>query len=162
VNYYTRGLVAFDWKQPQRLFGHRFSRPGAEVSDAGRHGPYGEIYPEGLYQAVARAARLGKPVIITENGLPDADDDQRPRFLLTHLSQVHRAINDGYPVLGYYHWSLLDNFEWADGWALRFGLIAFDERTGERRMRRSGELYAEIAKSNTVTPEMAKRYLPES
>ena len=101
--------------------------------------------------------RYGVPIYVTEFGLPDADDDQRPRFLLTHLAQVHRAIGEGVPVRGVYHWSLTDNFEWCDGWALRFGLAALDPRTGERRLRRSGELYAAICRENGVTPDMLER-----
>ena len=79
--------------------------------------------------------KYGKPIMITENGLPDDDDDQRPRFLLTHLAQVWRAIREGVPVRGYYHWSLVDNFEWAQGYAMRFGLIEVDFATQERRLR---------------------------
>jgi len=162
INYYTRVRVVFDRRQPTQLFGRRLYTPGAELSDSGRDGPYGEVYPEGLYIVLKRAAQYGKPIYVTENGLPDADDDQRPRFILTHLAQVHQAIQKGVPVKGYYHWSLVDNFEWAEGWALRFGLIAMDEKTQERRMRRSGELYAEIARANAVTREMAERYAPEA
>jgi beta-glucosidase len=82
--------------------------------------------------------------------LPDHDDDQRPRFLLDHLAEVHRAIKEGVDVRGVFIWSLLDNFEWSEGWDLRFGLYAFDERTGERRLRPSGALYAIIARANAL------------
>lgn len=155
LNYYTRDMVAFDSRQ--KLLTRRFPAPGAEVSDAGREGAYGEVYPEGLYRALKKVNRYGVPIYVTEFGLPDADDDQRPRFLLTHLAQVHRAIGEGVPVRGVYHWSLTDNFEWCDGWALRFGLAAFDPQTGERRLRRSGELYAAICRENGVTPDMLER-----
>ena len=159
VNYYSRRLVAFDLHQWRQLFGRHSFREGAELSDSGRLGPYSEIYPQGLYLALRKvAALLGKPIIITENGLPDADDDQRPRFLLTHLAQVHKAIREGLPIQGYYHWSLVDNFEWTEGWALRFGLIEVDPETQERRIRPSGELYAEICRANGITREMAERY----
>ena len=108
-----------------------------------------------------QAARCGKPILITENGIPDADDDQRPRFLLTHLAELWRAIRDGAPVKGYYHWSLIDNFEWSEGWALRFGLIEVDPATQARRVRKSGELFAAIARANAITPEMVARYVPK-
>ena len=65
------------------------------------------------------------------------------------------------PVMGYYHWSLVDNFEWAEGWNLRFGLIEVNPETQERKLRRSGELYAEICKTNTITSDMVQRYTPE-
>ncbi|MDH7485542.1 MAG: glycoside hydrolase family 1 protein [Anaerolineae bacterium] len=158
VNYYTRGLVAFDIRRRREVFGRQGYRPGAALSDSGQFGPYSEIYPEGLYHVLRKVAMLGKPIIVTENGLPDADDDQRPRFLLTHLAQVHRALREGLPIEGYYHWSLVDNFEWAEGWGLRFGLIELDPQTQERRIRPSGHLYAEICRANGITREMARRY----
>jgi len=136
INYYSRDMVAFDVSRPRDLFGRRFHAEGAEMSDGG----YGEVYPEGLYQLLKRLAAYGKPIYVTENGLPDEDDDQRPRFILTHLAALHRAIEEGVPVKGYFHWSLVDNFEWAEGWTLRFGLIALDVETQERTVRRSGQL----------------------
>jgi beta-glucosidase len=135
--------------------------PGAEVSDCGRHGTYGEVYPAGMYRALKRVAGLGKPIYITENGLPDDDDDQRPRFLLTHLAQVQRAIAEGVDVRGYYHWSFTDNFEWAEGWALRFGLVALDEKNQERLPRPSARLFTEIIQANAITPDLVQAYAPE-
>jgi beta-glucosidase len=161
VNYYTRDMVAFEPGQGEFLGLRTLTRPGAEVSDFGRHGPYSEIYPEGLYHVLKRAARLNKPIYVTETGLPDANDDQRPRFLITHLAQVARAIADGADVRGFYHWTLVDNFEWAEGWGLRFGLIALDEKTGQRTPRPSARLFAAIAAENGLTREMVKEYAPE-
>jgi beta-glucosidase len=128
------------------------------VSDSGRNGPYGEIYPEGLYRALKRLAKLGKPIYVTENGLPDADDDQRPCFLLGHLAQIQRAAIEGVDVRGYYHWSFTDNFEWAEGWALRFGLVALDERSQVRSPRPSAKLYSEIARANAITRSMVQQF----
>lgn len=161
LNYYTRSLVAFEPGQGELLGMRRFPKPGTEISDHGRHGTYGEVYPGGMYRALMRAARLGVPIYVTETGLPDADDDQRPRFLITHLAQVARAIGDGADVRGFYHWSLTDNFEWAEGWALRFGLIALDEKTQERTLRPSGRLFAAIAAENALTRDMVQTYAPE-
>jgi beta-glucosidase len=132
------------------------------VSDCGRNGTYGEVYPAGIYRVLKRAARLRKPIYITENGLPDANDDQRPRFLLTYLAQVQRAIEEGVDVRGYYHWTFADNFEWAEGWGLRFGLVALDERTQTRTPRPSARLYSEIIGANAITREMVDAYAPES
>ena len=160
VNYYTRLRVSLrrqDDGRPKLLQ----PTPGAEVSDSGRYGPYGEIYPQGFYRVLRRAAQLGKPIYVTENGLPDADDDQRPRFLLTHLAQLQRAISEGLDVRGYYHWSLVDNFEWAEGWALRFGLVALDEETQARTPRPSAQLYSDIIRANGITREMVAAYAPE-
>jgi len=154
ANYYTRKRVS-----PQRQFLQL--TPGAEVSDSGHYGPYGELFPQGIYRALKRVATLGKPIYITENGLPDDDDDQRPRYLLTHLAQVQRAIAEGVDVRGYYHWSFIDNFEWAEGWALRFGLVALDETTQVRTPRRCAQLYTDVIRANAITSEAVATYAPE-
>ena len=160
LNYYTRLRVNV---RPAVEGRTNFLQPtpGAEVSDSGRHGPYGEIYPLGFYRALKRVGQLGKPIYVTENGLPDADDDQRPRFLLTHLAQLQQAIREGLDVRGYYHWSFVDNFEWAEGWALRFGLVALDEKTQVRTPRPSAGLYSDIIQANGLTQEMVAAHAPE-
>jgi beta-glucosidase len=160
VNYYNRRRVNLH-RQNGRFLDMLQPTPGAETSDHGRNGTYGEVYPAGLYRVLKRVAGLGKPIYITENGLPDADDDQRPRFLLTHLAQMQRAIAEGVDVQGYYHWSFTDNFEWAEGWALRFGLVALDEKTQARTPRPSAKLYSEIIRNNAITPEMIQTYAPK-
>ncbi|RPI58964.1 MAG: glycoside hydrolase family 1 protein [Chloroflexi bacterium] len=158
VNYYTRWLVGL--RPGNRGLLH--PRPGAECSDCGRGGTYGEIYPAGMRRVLARVARLGKPIYVTENGLPDADDDQRPCFLLTHLAEMHRAMAQGADVRGYYHWTFVDNFEWSEGWNLRFGLVALDPETQARTPRRSAELFSRIARQNAITPEMVQEFAPEA
>jgi beta-glucosidase len=160
LNYYHRQRVSLNNRDGGRLSVLQ-PTPGAQLSDFGRNGTYGEIYPAGLYRALARLKRFRKPVYITENGLPDRDDDLRPAFLLAHLVQVQRAIREGVDVRGYYHWSFTDNFEWAEGWALRFGLVALDPQTQSRTPRPSAKLYAEIISHNAVTPEMVARYAPQ-
>jgi beta-glucosidase len=152
LNYYSRSRVALISRTPAWVFGHRFTPADVEQSDVGSDDKtYGEIYPHGLYRALRRIdRRLSLPIYITETGLPDHDDDQRPRYILNHLAEVHRAIQHGVDVRGVFLWSLLDNFEWAEGWGLRFGLYAFDQRTGERRLRPSGALYAIIARANAI------------
>ena len=157
LNYYTRDLVAFDPTQRQTLFSRRLHADDAELLDGG----YGEFYPQGLFRCLQRLARLGLPIYVTENGIPDNDDDQRPRYLLTHLHQMWHAIQLCYPVMGYYHWTLVDNFEWAEGWTLRFGLIELDPKSQARTPRRSAELYANIAQSNAITPQTIDSYAPE-
>jgi len=104
---------------------------------------------------------MGLPIYITENGIPDADDDQRPKALLLHLHELWRVLQQNAPVLGYYHWTLVDNFEWAEGWTLRFGLIALDPETQQRTPRPSADLYAAIARSHSLTSEMIHAYAPE-
>jgi beta-glucosidase len=151
LNYYGRTWVRFDHRAPAWTFSRGFIPPHVEQSDQNSRGQaYGEVYPNGIYRALMRASRLDLPIYITETGLPDHDDDQRPRFILSHLGEVHRAILEGADVRGVFIWSLLDNFEWSEGWELRFGLYAFDERTGERTLRPSGALYAAIARANAI------------
>lgn len=156
LNYYTRELVSFDLLHARELFGRRHFSPDAEMSDNN----YGEIYPQGLMQAIRLAVSYGRPIFITENGLPDADDDQRPRFILTHLRKVWAAIQFNWPVMGYYHWSLVDNFEWDRGWLERFGLIELDPATQERKLRRSGELYGQICRRGAIDWEIVAEYAP--
>ncbi len=157
LNYYTREMVAFDRTQSQSLFGRRQHAEGAEMLDGG----YGEFYAQGMFRCLQRLARLNLPIYVTENGIPDDDDDQRPRYLLTHLHQMWHAIQMCYPVEGYYHWTLVDNFEWAEGWSLRFGLIALDPDTQVRTSRPSAGLYAEAIQANAITPQIIDTYAPE-
>jgi len=147
VNYYTRDRVHFaPWAVHLALGVHRPTR-GAPTSDFG----YGEIYPEGLLRVVRQVWRgYGKPVYVTENGLPDAQDRWRPRFLLDHLAALHAAVAEGAPVLGYYHWSLVDNFEWTEGWRMKFGLVAVDPSTQRRQPRPSASVYAEVCAANAL------------
>jgi len=157
LNYYTRDLVAFDHTRRQALFNRRLHASDAELLDGG----YGEFYARGIFRCLQRLARLGLPIYVTENGIPDADDDQRPRYLLTHLHQIWHAIQFCYPVMGYYHWTLVDNFEWAEGWTLRFGLIALDPEAQTRTPRPSADLYTEVVRANAITPDAIDTYAPE-
>jgi len=142
LNYYTRDVVRFDRRNRGELFAVRTVPEGAPISDLGW-----EIHPRGLGVVLRELARKRKPIWITENGIADAADTRRERFIVDHLREIALAIDDGVLVRGYLHWSLLDNFEWAEGYAPRFGLYAVDYATQERALRPSGEAYAAIAKS---------------
>ncbi len=157
LNYYTRDVVAFERKKARQLFGRHFHHEDAELLDGG----YGELYPQGMARSLKRLARLGLPIYVTENGIPDADDDQRPRAILAHLHQVWKVIQECVPVMGYYHWTLVDNFEWAEGWTLRFGLIELDRETQERTIRRSAYLYRDVCRANGITPRIIDEHVPE-
>ncbi|MHB8598314.1 MAG: family 1 glycosylhydrolase [Ktedonobacteraceae bacterium] len=98
---------------------------------------------------------------ITENGLRDASDHHRPQAILEHLAMVHRAISEGIPVYGYFHWSLVDNFEWLEGWGAHLGLIAMDLLTQKRTPRPSSSLYGEICHANAITENIVERYAPQ-
>ena len=165
VNYYTRDMVKFDLTNPAELFGQRFVRPGAVCNDPGLGNVFGEIYPEGIYRvlrAIYRRTRGNKPFYITENGFSDAGDSRRPRAILEHLAMLHRAISEGIPVRGYLHWSLVDNFEWDEGWSARFGLIELDLRTMQRIPRASASMFGEICRANAITEAIVERYAPEA
>ena len=93
----------------------------------------------------------GKPVYVTENGLADAGDDQRARYLLGHLRRLRAAMRSGEAnVKGYFAWSLVDNFEWAAGYYPRFGFFGYDHRTLQRRERPSARVFKRIARSGSL------------
>ena len=146
VNYYFRILVRWD-VLPWRFF---------EPPEMGPHQKteYGwEIYPKGLYRVLKRVGQMGKPMLITENGIADEDDDQRARYLVAHLRQAHRAMREGVDLRGYIHWSLLDNFEWSQGFTKRFGLAEVNFESQRRTLRPSAYLYREIARANRVSSQ---------
>jgi beta-glucosidase len=146
INYYSRDVVRFSPRAAGELFVHRGVPAGAEVSDLGW-----EVYPEGLGMLLRTwSRRSGLPVYVTENGIADATDARRASFIVRHLTEVARALADGVDVRGYFHWSLLDNFEWSEGYTPRFGLVAVDYDTLERRPRKSASVYAQIAKDRAL------------
>lgn len=89
----------------------------------------------------------GKPVLVTENGIDAADDTERTRFILEAVASVEAAKADGVPVLGYIHWSLLDNFEWFSGYGPRFGLVAVDRNSFTRTVKPSAVVLGRIARA---------------
>ena len=110
-----------------------------------------EVYPKGIYDIVQFCARRypSMPIYITENGIADASDSVRAAYIRDHLAWLHRAIAEGADVRGYIYWSLLDNFEWAEGYRMKFGLVAVDFEHGcARRVRESARCYAQICKEN--------------
>lgn len=109
-----------------------------------------EIYPQGIYYVLKELKKYQKPIYITENGVADAEDKLRKDFIKDHLFWVEKAISEKANVRGYFHWSLIDNFEWAKGFGPRFGLIEIDYKTLERKMRSSANFYAEICKNNQL------------
>jgi len=147
LNYYAR------WRGKMFAPDAHVATEGAPVNDLGW-----ELYPRGIGEAVQRLTDLGVPIIVTENGVADAKDRLRPRVLVDTLAHLAEAIQRGAPVLGYFHWSLIDNFEWADGYRGRFGLYAvdFSQPDRPRRRRRSAEIYAQIAGSNEVDTELLR------
>ncbi len=101
--------------------------------------------PEGLYPLLLRAwAHYKKPIIVTENGVADAKDQYRRWWIEESIVAMERAMSEGVKIKGYFHWSLLDNFEWADGWWPKFGLVEVDREHGmERKIRPSAKWFAD-------------------
>ncbi len=138
INYYTRNLIRFKW-DPANLFGELATKEKAPINDVGA-----EIYPEGLYQICRECyEKYNVPIFITENGVCDSSDKIRAKFIYDHLKQITRLIDDGIPIKRYYHWSLIDNFEWEYGESIRYGLVYNDFDTQVRTIRASGRFYGE-------------------
>jgi beta-glucosidase len=133
LNYYfSHSLVKFFLKRE-------------EVSDLGWR-----IVPQGIYYVLKDLKKYNKAIFITENGLADAQDKKRAKFIIDHLKWIHKAIEEGIDVRGYFHWSLIDNFEWDKGFKPRFGLVEIDYKTLQRIPRPSSKIYAQICKNNSL------------
>jgi beta-glucosidase len=158
-NYYTRDYVTFDLRKIRTAFAHNFYSKDADLSD----NKFMANEPDGMFEGLKWITRMfpNLPIIITENGVEDADDHLRPRYIAQHIHQMWRSVNFNWPVKGYFHWTLVDNFEWERGWTQRFGLWALDEKTQKRTKRPSADLYAEICKENGLSSEMVQKYCPE-
>lgn len=117
-----------------------------------------EIWPTSLYYCLKELKKYNKPVYITENGLADSKDEKRIWFIFEMLKGVHKAIEEGVDVRGYLHWSLMDNFEWAEGYWPRFGLIEIDYKTLERKPRKSAHFYRDICVHNGITSSTIEKY----
>ena len=154
VNYYTRDIVDCSSGLTSPL-GKLEVREDSQTNDLGW-----EIYPEGLYRVCKKYwDRYHVPIFVTENGTADAQDSFRTRYIYDHLLQVSHLIEDGIHVQRYYHWSLMDNFEWLEGLSARFGIVAVNYETLERTIRTSGWFYGDLAKHHGVTARMIQQYL---
>jgi beta-glucosidase len=163
VNYYSRNVMKFSLKNVP-IFAEEVKPAGNEYSDMW------EIFPPGMYDllkriwddyyvpAQARGEKMPE-LMVTENGVPVPDvmtsdgqvhDERRIRYLRDHLAQVHRAIQSGVDVKGYYVWSFADNFEWNLGYGPRFGLIHIDYETMNRTIKDSGKWFAKVIADNGV------------
>ena len=143
INYYSRGLV------------HNFQDKTKE--DAPKNDLGWEIYPEGLLHC-ARACYdyLPLPIIISENGTCDNQDDFRPLFLYDQLKLIAES---DLPITHYYHWCFLDNFEWKEGERARFGLVHCDYESQKRTLKNSAKMYQEMIKVHGITDEIKAKYV---
>jgi beta-glucosidase len=125
-----------------------FARPpaGSELTQMGW-----AVHPQGLTQMLHRAARTGLPLYVTENGIATEDDTERISYLNRHLAALAAALADGVDVRGYLHWSAFDNFEWAEGYRPKFGLIAVDrDHDFARTPKPSAHVLARVATSGRL------------
>ncbi|MGB2169137.1 MAG: glycoside hydrolase family 1 protein [Poseidonia sp.] len=141
LNYYTHVLVG---PASVSLLKMKFPKRRWEVATEFGY----PMYAEGLARALDFLKPLGVPIEITENGVADAQDTLREEHLRRHLWVLSNALRDGHDVRSYHHWSLLDNFEWAEGYSMRFGLHHVDFETQERTLRPSGEAYQHIVQQH--------------
>ena len=143
VQYYHHDRIKFALGGPFWIF--KVENKNEKVNDVGW-----DLYPQGIYYVLKKLKKYQKPIYITENGTADAEDEHREEFIKEHLYYIHKAIQEGVDVRGYFYWSLLDNFEWAEGWWPKFGLFQVEEESFRRIPRKSAGVYAEICKNNQV------------
>ncbi len=157
INYYSRSVIKSEPGVP-------FVEFAPVLPPGNAYSQMWEIYPRGMYDILTRIHQDYHPaqILITENGIPVADaldldgkvrDVRRIQYLQDHLIQVKNAMNDGVPVSGYFVWSLMDNFEWAFGYQMRFGLVYVDFDNLQRTVKISGEWYRRVIASHGFTPQ---------
>ncbi len=158
LNYYTAELVKFAPLAIGNFFSRRFYREGVPCSPTG----FIALEPDGFSDALRWAHGFRLPIFVTENGVEDPEDQLRPIYIVEHIRRLWLATNFNWDIQGYFHWSLVDNFEWERGWTQRFGLWALDQETQARTKRPSADLYAEICRTNALSSELVARYAPAS
>ena len=141
LNYYSHNHIKFNPFKPD-YFELKYHK-----DDIMTDMPY-TIYPEGIYRAIKLVSQLNKPIIITENGVADKEDLFRSIYITRYIYAINRAINDGYNIIGYYYWSLMDNFEWAFGYDMKFGLYEVDFKSQKRKLREGSKSYIKIINNN--------------
>jgi beta-glucosidase len=146
VNYYSRVHLRF--RGMPGAVGEFFYRDRAArgLTDTGW-----EVHPQGFDRVLRSAARAGLPILVTENGIATTDDRLRRSFLHEHCLILSGRIAAGALIEGYFHWSLLDNFEWLEGFRPRFGLFEVDYATFARRRRPSADLFAALGRRFTAS-----------
>lgn len=109
------------------------------------------VHPDGFREVLHHAARAGLPIVVTENGIATEDDEERVTYLESHLRAAAQAMTEGVDLRGYLHWSAFDNFEWAEGYGPKFGLVAIDRANGlERIPKPSAHALARVARSGRI------------
>jgi beta-glucosidase len=161
LNYYARDSVKFSLLSPTTLFGKTVPpAPGSKTS----HFDEGEYYPHGIYRLLSILSKYKVPLYVAENGVAtkyqesQKDDAYRRLYMAAHIAEVGNAIADGIDIRGFLFWSSLDNFEWANGYSMRFGMVHVDFKTQKRTVKLSGKMFAQIARKNALTQEILKKF----
>ncbi len=149
LNYYTRDFVRNAGFNLAGLLGSG-SQVDHRMSIGARNELGWEVYPEGMGKMLDQYGRYRLPILIAENGISTRRDESRWLFMYQHLWQVARGLGGGVPIVGYLYWSLLDNFEWAEGYKARFGLVEVNYETQQRLVRPSALHYREVIRRNRL------------
>lgn len=145
LNYYFYNRYKFDWRRGAIEMNRNFTFGQLELGEQANRSDLGWVlFPEGIYHLLLDLKKYKKPIYVTENGLADAADTRRPKFLRETLGFVSQAITHGTDVRGYFHWTLTDNYEWDHGFGPRFGLIEMNYSTLGRKIRPSARIFKEI------------------
>ena len=135
-------FIGLNYYFSYRIYGYRVHNPGEHQSDLGW-----DMQPAHLqYVLEDLSRRYDLPIMVTENGLADASDEQRKWWITESINGMNQAMKNGTKLIGYLHWSLLDNFEWDKGFWPKFGLIAVDRRTMKRTVRPSAKWYGAVVR----------------
>ncbi|MBO3763045.1 MAG: beta-galactosidase BgaS [Thermoproteota archaeon] len=164
INYYSRAVVRGKFSLlaksfigidylPELVEGYGlYCKPNSLSIDKRETSDFGwEFYPEGLQEVIEKTSKFKLPVYITENGVADSEDKLRSKYIFEHLRIVEDILNTRkFNLKGYFHWSLIDNYEWAKGFSMKFGLFEVDLKTKERKMRKSAMTLRNIVEQKTT------------
>jgi beta-glucosidase len=156
VGFYGAERVSFSPIRPRSMFVAPVGSDGRPTAT-----PCPEPSPCELGRILGEMDRYGKPVLVTGNGLATDNDDARTRFLLDHLATVSDRISAGSDLKGFFHYSLLDGFEWSEGCSARHGLVHVDWATLARTPNQSAYLYKDICEHDALRPGTLARYCPD-
>jgi len=135
-------FIGVNYYFSSRIYGYREHNPNEMVSDLGW-----DLQPDNLSRVLERLYdKYKKPLMVTENGLADAKDEKRKWWLTQSIRAMQHSLETGVELIGYLHWSMFDNFEWDKGFWPKFGLVAVDQKTLERKPRPSAVYYANVIK----------------
>jgi beta-glucosidase len=135
-------FIGVNYYHSNRVFGYRVHNPDQKLSDLNW-----DMQPADIQFVLERLSRkYKKPIMVTENGLADADDSRRQWWIAQTIMGMQNAMGYGVELIGYLHWSLIDNFEWAYGKWPRFGLVEIDYKTGQRKLRPSALWFGRVIK----------------